>query len=155
MRLFRFLGYVFALNIAAVANESFPFDKYPAAVFHGRPAAPHLETARARQFRTAIFKGAKAGANFAGRFALVSWGCGSSCGSYVIVDSHSGKVREPSELLNVELGHGGPAYRVDSSLLVLANCPEPKVYGEKGCERKFYNWDGQRLVLVKTEPLGQ
>lgn len=148
MRLSIFWGCVFALSTAAIAGESFPFDRYPAEVFHGRPAAPHLETARARLFRTAIFKGAKAGANFAGHFALVSWGCGSSCGSYVLVDSESGKIYEPPELVNVELGTGGPVYRGDSSLLVLANCPTLS----QGCERKFYNWDGQKLVLVKTEP---
>src|SRR5689334_18730121 len=124
MKPFWILVCAFTLSIAAVANESFPFDKYPAAIFHGRPSAPHLETTRARQFRTTISKGAKAGVNFAGHFALVSWGCGSSCGSYVVVDSQSGRVYEPSELVNVELGRGGPIYRADSSLLVLANCPE-------------------------------
>ena len=64
---------------------------------------PKLETAKAGQFRTAISKGAKARANFAGHFALVSWGCG----SYVVVDSQSGRVYEPSELVNVEIGRGG------------------------------------------------
>jgi len=145
----RMLVCEFVLSVAALASESFPFDKYPAAVFQGRSAAPQLETARARQFRTAISMGAKAGANFAGHFALVSWGCGSSCGSYVVVDSQSGRVYEPSELVNVELGRGGPVYRADSSLLVLANCPE----SSQGCERKFYNWNGQKLVLVKAEPV--
>ena len=143
------LGCVFVLSVVAVANESFPFGKYPAEVFHGWPAAPQFETARARRFRAAISKGAKAGANFAGHFALVSWRCGSSCGSFVVVDSQSGRVYEPSELVNVELGRGGPVYRADSSLLVLANCPE----SSQGCERKFYNWDGQKLVLVKSEPV--
>jgi hypothetical protein len=116
MRRFMLAACVLALSIAAAANESFPFDKYPAEVFHGKPTVPHLETARARDFSTVILKGAKRGPNFAGHYAIVSWGCGTSCGSYVIVDSRSGRVYEPTELSNVELWLRGPVYRVDSTL---------------------------------------
>jgi hypothetical protein len=37
--------------------------------------------------------------------------------------------------------------------MVVASCPPPEVYGLKNCDRKFYNWDGSRLVLLKTEPV--
>jgi hypothetical protein len=153
MRRFMLAACVLALSIAAAANESFPFDKYPAEVFHGKPTVPHLETARARDFSTVILKEAKRGPNFAGHYAIVSWGCGTSCGSYVIVDSRSGRVYEPTELSNVELWLRGPVYRVDSTLLVLANCLPPPVYGSKDCERKYYNWDGQKLILLRVEPV--
>ena len=83
----------------------------------------------------------------------MQWGCGTSCGSYVIIDASSGQTYEPPELVNVELGVAGPEYRLNSTLLVLANCPPPEVQGNKDCEKKFYKWDGSRLILLKGQPV--
>lgn len=47
---------------------------------------------RARMFRTRLGRGAEKGANFAGHYALVSWGCGSECQGSLVVDLTSGKV---------------------------------------------------------------
>ncbi|SRR5258708_4007544 len=134
------------------AQESRPFRKYPAAVFHGQPAVPKLETPLAKEHRTVIRKAVMRGANFAGHYTVVDWGCGTSCGLYVIVDDRTGKVYEPPEISKgVDLGVTGPEFRPNSTLMVLASCPPPEVYGLKNCERKFYNWDGSRLVLLNTE----
>jgi hypothetical protein len=147
----RFLVWILALSATAFASDPYPFDKYPAEVFRGRPAAARPETVRTREFRSVISRGAKAGPNFSGHYAVVDWGCGTSCGIFVSVDSLSGKIYEPHELSNVELGLNGPVYRINSNLLVLANCPDPVVYGYKDCVRKFYNWNGHKLVLLRSE----
>jgi hypothetical protein len=143
-----------AICIAAAANDQFPFDKYPTSVFQGRSATPRLETSLAWQHRTTIRNRVKRGPNFAGHYTAVDWGCGTMCAVFVIVDARSGRVYEPPEISKgVELGVAVPEYRLNSTLIVVASCPYPKVYGYKKCERKFYNWDGSRLVLLKTEPV--
>lgn len=43
-------------------------------------------------FRTRIREGMAHGANFAGHYALVGWGCGAECVSYVVGDVASGRV---------------------------------------------------------------
>lgn len=135
-------------------SQSWPFHEYPAAVFRGRPARPKLDTPIAKEHATRISIAALEGPNFAGHYRVVDWGCGSSCGVYVIVDEQSGKVFAPPEISKgVDLGVAGPEFRVDSSLMVIASCAEPKVYGLKNCKRRFYRWDGSRLVLLKSEPV--
>lgn len=92
--------------------------------------------------------------NFAGHYTVVFWGCGTACAAFVIVDDRTGEVYEPPELARgVDLGVGGPSFHIDSRLLVLANCPDPQVYGLNNCMRKFYIWDGSRLELLKSEPV--
>jgi hypothetical protein len=82
------------------------------------------------------------------------WGCGTACGVFVIVDDRNGKVYEPPEVARgVDLGVGGPMFRIDSRLFVLANCPDPQVYGLKNCTRNFYRWNGARLELLTSEPV--
>jgi hypothetical protein len=143
-----------AVSIGTATAQSWPFQEYPATVFRGAPARPKLETPLAREHATIIRRGAIRGVNFAGHYRIIDWGCGTSCGVYVIVDERTGRVFEPPEISNgVDLGVAGPDFRPDSSLFVLANCPEPKVYGLKNCQRKFYRWDGARLMLLKNVPV--
>lgn len=147
--------FLFVVVLGGTArSQSWPFHEYPAAVLHGRPARPKLDTQIAKDHITRISKAALEGPNFAGHYRVVDWGCGSSCSVYVIVDEQTGKVFAPLEISKgVDLGFAGPEFRVDSSLMVVASCAEPKVYGLKNCQRKFYKWDGSRLVLLKSEPV--
>lgn len=148
-----------SIAIGTATGQSWPFQNYPAKVFQEKIAQPRLETPLAKEHVTMIRKGQKAGVNFAGHYTIVEWGCGTECAVYVIVDDQTGTVFEPPEISKgVDLGVAGPEFRADSTLMVLANCPDPRVYGLKNCERKFYRWDGSRLVLLKSEqvtPVGQ
>jgi hypothetical protein len=145
----------FMVGAAAPAGESFPFDEYQAGpLFHGRPAVPRAETPLARDHTDIIRKAVRRGPNFAGHYTVVNWGCGSSCGTYVIVDNRTGRIYEPQEISKgVELGVAGPEHRPNSTLMVVASCPPPEQYGYKNCERKFYKWNGSKLILLKTEPV--
>jgi hypothetical protein len=148
------LTLILILSVGTAAGQAWPFQQYPATVLHAVPARPQLETPLAKQHATIIRKGAKQGVNFAGRYRVIDWGCGSSCGVYIIVDVRTGRVFEPPEISRgVDLGIAGPEFRPDSTLMVVASCPMPEVYGVKNCERKFYRWDGFRLVLLKSEPV--
>jgi hypothetical protein len=73
---------------AAPAFRDFPVSPSVPA----RPAKPKLISPDARMFRTTLQEGAAKGANFAGHYAIVVWGCGSSCSDLAIVDTRSGDV---------------------------------------------------------------
>lgn len=69
--------------------EDFPVTKE----FQGKPARVDLAShPYARLFRTSLKQGAAAGPNFAGHYALVTWGCGNECGELLVVDVRTGKV---------------------------------------------------------------
>ena len=44
----------------------------------------------ARSYKTALRRGIQSGPNFAGHYALVVWGCGSSCADFAVVDLKNG-----------------------------------------------------------------
>ena len=141
-----------AVLIGTATSQSWPFEEHAVTVFQGRPASPKLETPLVKEHGTIIRKAAMRGANFAGHYRVVDWGCGTACGVYVIVDERTGKVFEPPEISKgVDLGVAGPEFRRDSTLMVVASCPPPEAYGLKNCEKKFYTWNGTRLMLLKTE----
>jgi hypothetical protein len=63
--------------------------------FSSAAHAPILDTPFDRKYRTAIREGLVNGANFAGRYVVVKWGCGTGCTSFVIVDAKTGIVYDP------------------------------------------------------------
>jgi hypothetical protein len=143
------------LGVMATA-EQWPFQNYPAVVSKHKPAPLKLETAKAKQHITAIRKAVRRGPNFAGHYTVAGWGSGTEVAVYVIVDDSTGRVYEPPEIsISVDLGLGDaePAFRVDSSLMVLASCLDARVYGLKNCRRNFYRWDGSQLILLSSEPV--
>jgi len=57
------------------------------------PAPLNLESnPLARTYRTALRHGMKSGPNFAGHYALVVWGCGTSCSGFAVADLKNGNV---------------------------------------------------------------
>lgn len=131
------------------------FSDYPAGKpFSGKPAAAKVERADDRMFRTRIREGAAKGPNFAGRFTVVQWGCGSGCASTVIVDAGSGTVYH---LPAAELGctdamcsmnmtcqtDTAPWYRLDSELLIVRHCK-----GDVALTT-YLRWAGTKFVAVK------
>ena len=79
----------------------------------------------ARMYRTRLREGAAGGANFAGHYAAVSWGCGNECQGTLIVDLRSGKVLGVKGDAEPLASARGVAFRADSRLL-LADPPCPK-----------------------------
>jgi hypothetical protein len=88
---------------------------------------------KARRYRTVLRLGAEEGPNFAGHYAVVGWGCGTSCVMFAIVDLKSGSVIFPNDFTTVtglhfeadefEKAGSGPfwglRYKLDSRLLVV------------------------------------
>ncbi len=120
--------------------------------FTGKPAAPILRSSSQREFRTAIRDGSKEAPNLAGRFRLVSWGCGSGCLSSVVVDERSGEVYDlPLGALTFDAFPPDIepiATRADSRLVVIHGCPN-----EKDCASYYYEWTGSELKMLRKLPV--
>jgi len=146
------------LAVAVLQAQSLSFEQYRVdEVFKGKLMEPRLAKPFARNFATAIREGAARGPNFAGRFAIVQWGCGSECVQMAVVNEKSGAVyRGPYATLATStrlIWHGsGPeadrfepvSFRLDSRLLIVRGCPEEN---ERNCAIFFYEWDGKKFTL--------
>ena len=77
-------------SIPSTPNES---DYASPDTFHGKPAAVDLGSApEARNFRTELTNASKKPADFAGFYVAASWGCGSPCQQWALIDLRDGKV---------------------------------------------------------------
>lgn len=132
------------------------FDEYrvpPSTIFKGVPAAPKFKTPGERMFRTVISDATKQGPNFAGRYRVADWGCGTGCESVAIIDVESGAVFDgpfgklPKAILylgpNVDEDKTGVSYRLDSRLFVARGCPSFTACGEY-----YYEWTGSGFKLL-------
>ncbi|MCA1615878.1 MAG: hypothetical protein LC800_17610 [Acidobacteria bacterium] len=136
----------------AQRGESDPaFGSYPAADrFAGTPAPVRLRTRRDRVFRTRLREDSRAGPNFAGRYTVVYWGCGTGCAQAAVVDAVTGLVYWPPldyvDIPDPDGAEYGPGYRLDSKLLVLTRS---RYDAEASYTAYFYVFDRNRFRLVR------
>jgi hypothetical protein len=79
-----------ATSATSTPNES---DYACPDTFHGKPAQIDLgSSAEARNFRTELTAASKKPADFAGFYVAASWGCGSPCQQWALIDLRDGKV---------------------------------------------------------------
>lgn len=149
------------------------FEDFPVSAVYGcRPATPILATATQRVYRTRIRRGVLYGEgvlhrspapgmvpnrpNFAGRYIVIGWGCGSQCAMMAVVDAVTGTVHNPplarrgSELwvpfdnqseMNVD-------YRVGSELLILRNgCRDFR--NRATCGVYYFRWQNDRFETLR------
>ncbi len=141
------------------------FKDYAVPVYAGKPARPAVQTdKRSWLFRTELREQAALGPNFAGHYRLASWGCGTACFQWAIIDLKSGQVFHPPNLastdhVNVEesLYEGGIQavhVRPDSRLLVVVGGinEAPKLRGIS-----WFVWDGRQLKRIRfvAKPYGK
>ena len=130
-------------GVRAIPPQSPPrFEEFAAeAIFRGAPAPIDLSGETARRFRTRLSAARAEGANFAGRFALVTWGCGTACLSGALLDLRSGAVHPLP--IAPELGLD---FRADSRLLIVHPPAEIAEQYPPGSERparvrsEYYVW---------------
>jgi hypothetical protein len=134
----------------AVRNPQFA-DFAVASVYHGRKAAPVLSTATARSHATAIRRGVASGPNFAGRYTVVTWGCGTHCQRFALVDARTGRTTvSPIHLVR------GAEFRENSTLFI-ANPADEATRQHCGSSASspcptFLMLRGGRLVPLDTPP---
>jgi hypothetical protein len=114
--------------------------------------------AKAKQFRTNLKEAlAEGNINFAGKFIIAEWGCGSGCTQAAIIDAKTGKVFFPDVLWqsisgSISVGeHERLEYKKDSRLLIIAGYAGMNVGdSDKFKHGIFYlEWTGTNLKLRK------
>ena len=125
------------------------FQDYPAAVATGPLVSPNFDgtTNRYNKYRTAIKLAVNAGPNFAGHFAIVEIGCGTSCTIPFIVDLSNGEISEfPLEIgIIPDITY---AYQKESSLLV-ALWPLDVFTSKPRCKRLYYQRKSRNFVKIE------
>ena len=77
----------------AAANSPPRFEDFSVSGTYGEPLGrPILDTPSKMEYRTRIRAAAARSPNFAGEFVLSTWGCGTGCQQFVIVNPHTGYV---------------------------------------------------------------
>lgn len=95
-------------------DTTITFEKYKVPIYNGTLKEPNFKSLPgSKMFITRITEGCKEGINFAGKYTLITWGCGSTCQSGVIVDRTNGKIYDDY------LTAYGSEFRKDSKLIIL------------------------------------
>jgi len=130
---------------AAVPAACLEFDKYPITeIFRGPYVKPNLSTpAQVHRFRTVIREGSEGAPDFAGRFRVVHWGCGSNCHAFALVDRKTGEVYPVPE--TAALGAG---FRLNSGLFVIDTPEMIKESGSPLFATMTFAWNEQSRSLV-------
>ncbi len=106
---------------------------------------------------------AEHGPNFAGRYTIARWSCGTGCSSMIVIDAKTGHLyREaPYGTLDINAGStrsdhsfSGLSFQLNSKLLIAEGCldvdsriSEGK---EVGCSRNYYVWEPPRFRLLRA-----
>ncbi|HVF45406.1 MAG TPA: hypothetical protein VM936_20435 [Pyrinomonadaceae bacterium] len=128
------------------------FEDYPVReVYRGPVAAVRLDSRRARMFRTRLREDSRAGPNFAGRYTVVIWGCGTGCAQMGVVDSKTGRVHfPPVEYMDIPDMEDAAArsqwFRLDSRMLRITR---DYYDGAGGHTAYYYLFDGNRFRLLR------
>lgn len=144
----------------AQAGATPDFGDYAAPAYKGRVAALKLTTPLARGYRTRLREGSRRAVNFAGRYKLHTWSCGTGCLQTAFIDAKTGEVFFPSELNGFIACYYGTEpvedleealkFERGSRLIVMSGYPmseRGKDAPKKGLY--YYEWNGRDLKLVK------
>jgi hypothetical protein len=82
-------------------------------------------------YRTRLSEGLADGVNFAGRYVVVTWGCGTGCTNGAIIDTRTGNALWPEQFFNISAvygdGYADPIleYKKNSRLFIVHGIPGP------------------------------
>jgi hypothetical protein len=110
---------------------------------------------RAARYRTLLREAVNSGPRVAGHYVLASWGCGTQCEEFAVIDVSSGKVSFPTPSMATypqwpepcSSEHYGLEFHPDSRLLVIYGVPEH----EKKPGAYYYVWSDPKLERVDFE----
>ncbi|MBC5774847.1 hypothetical protein H8S95_12290 [Pontibacter sp. KCTC 32443] len=100
----------------------------------------------ARTFKTALREGLAKGVNFAGKYTVVTVGCGTACQQHFIVDRESGKIVEKIQ------GSAGARYNANSRVFIL-NPPDSTInYRDcRNCTPQAYAMENGKLKRIEKK----
>lgn len=133
------------------------FSSYPAKIEAARAKDIDFRSSPdARTFRTRLRAALRGGVNFAGRYIIASWGCGTGCIAGAVIDGRTGKVYFPEQLGTLGVGYSENAYdeplvfRKNSRLLVLNGMPgSADDSAEVASGTYYYEWKNNRFDLIR------
>ena len=133
------------------SSHQLKFESYPADIIDVSSTPKlKLHSKHARQYKTMIAEAASEPANFAGHYRVATWGCGTDCHGFAILNKLTGDVYTlPS--VNYVVGVMGNdderiAYKPNSRLLVLTGTLNDDELSEG---QYFYVWKGEMLIFLK------
>lgn len=146
--------------LTTLAQNTAPkYDEYPAKVEHKIARKINLKShSEAKFFRTNLKRAlTNSEINFAGKYILTYWGCGSGCTQGAIIDAQTGNVFFPLELQGVYAGglslgkHEMLEYKKNSNLLVINGYSGSGFNPEKATQHGiyYYQWNGKAFKLLK------
>ena len=154
MRFLLLMSFIACLSFAASGQNKVPqFKDFPAGkIYKGKNVPVKLTTADERMFRTRLREAAKEKPNFAGRYILTTWGCGTTCLMGAVIDAQTGKVYWWDFSIccweDVDENFNPIEFRLDSRLIVFSGLRNED--GTKGAH--FYKFENGRFVFIKTVP---
>jgi len=99
-----------------------------------------------RRYRTQIrWTVHEKGVNFAGHFTVVTWGCGTECSLFAIVDLRTGRIWHDPELIATR----SLEFRADSRLMVFNPWNGPDDFAPQ-VATVFYVWSGSQLRKMRV-----
>lgn len=133
--------------------QAFKFEQYPAIVVATSAIAkPILTTKLAKQYKTVITLAMSEPANFAGHYRVVTWGCGTDCRGFAILNKLSGVAYTLPGVKYVAGIMGNAEERLDfkgdSRLFVISGLVNDETEG-----KFYYLWERERLKLLVKMPL--
>lgn len=104
---------------------------------------------KANEFRTTIRNAEENGPNFAYKYTIATWGCGTACHSYAVIDSSNGNVYFSN--IGAQLG---VSYNINSHLLIVD--PPEMIYENYGNNiddalypaTKYYVWKNNDFKFI-------
>ncbi len=149
-------GHVFAdvtNSTSLTVDQPFRFERYPVSVAEiSAGKKPILSTAFAKRYKTVITADAGKPVNFAGHYRVVTWGCGTDCRGFAIINKLTGATYALPGVDYVAGVMGNDEERLefkkDSRLFVITGIKNDEVEG-----KFYYLWDKERLRLLARFPV--
>ena len=147
------LAALLAGSQAAMAEK---FEKYPVEVYAGRPAKPDLASfPEARQYKTRIRGAFSGGVNFAGKYAITTWGCGMGCAVAISLNIQTGEISPFQVPVSGEEFYGVSFDYKPNSRLLKVNWEEFLDESKLCVSREYVLDSSQKLTKIserKTRP---
>lgn len=133
------LSTCFGAVMADATHQCADFAKSPVEnVYVGPHAKPDFASSPdASRFKTRILRDYTGKPDFAGHYQVVSWGCGSNCHVFVLIDTKTGKITFAPSSASL-----GAEYRHDSALFIID--PATLMDGDDAAPYRsaYFVWDG-------------
>lgn len=149
----------FVFSTITMAQKAPTYSQFPAKVENKTANKVNLQSHPEAKFYRTNLKNALANSdvNFAGKYILTYWGCGSGCRQGAIIDTQTGNAFFPVELQGVfaggiELGnHDMLEFKKNSNLLIIYGYAgggfKPETATQHGMY--YYQWNGKAFKLLK------